>query len=57
MNMHPASNDNSPFVPRPVDCTDASAFPEIAAARAHARKLRHDELRRQLVTSVREVGA
>lgn len=34
--------DMAPFrpVPRPVDCTDAAAFPEIARAIEHARKMK-----------------
>jgi hypothetical protein len=31
-----------PLVSRPVDCTDAEAFPEIARAIAHAKALRGD---------------
>jgi len=31
------------LVSRPVDCTDAVAFPEIARAIAHAKSLRGDK--------------
>lgn len=41
---HDAEIKADPFgyarrIARPVDCTDAEQFPEIARARAHARKL------------------